>query len=90
MGTYRIHMDTAQITQQVARSVSQAIVTSGLSKKAVAEATGIPLTTLGRKLLGTSDFTVVELALIADALGVRRGALLPSDLVARRPDRRPA
>jgi len=51
----------------------------------MSERTGIPRTTLGRRLKGTSSFTVFELASIADSLGVsmveviqRSSALTPA------------
>lgn len=45
----------------------------------VALKTGIPRTTLSRKLAGGADFTVYELARIAIALSVDPNDLLPSE-----------
>lgn len=70
-------MATDQIAEQVAGIVSRAIVAAGKTKKQIAEATGIPYTTLGRKLLGTTEFTFTELKMIADALGVAPSTFTP-------------
>lgn len=42
---------------------------ASVSTKALAEATGIPRTTLVRRLTGNSSFTVEELELIAQHFG---------------------
>lgn len=47
------------------------------SKQWVADKSGIPISTFNRKLAGHSDFTVNEIARIAQALGVRPSTLLP-------------
>lgn len=54
----------------VADSVNTAITTTGITHKALAEATGIPRTTLTRRLAGQSPFTVAELDAIALALNI--------------------
>jgi len=51
-----------------------------ISDNALAKATGIPLTTLKRKLDGYSEFTVGEIARLAVALGVAGVELLPPEL----------
>lgn len=61
---------TPPIAQQVAAGVAQAIQDCGLSEVAVAERSGIPRTTLKRRLAGHSAFNVAELAAIAAVLGV--------------------
>lgn len=75
---YCHHMGTHQMAEEVARYVSQAIVTKGLTKQHIAEVTGIPYSTLSRKLLGRTEFTFTELALVADALNVSPSSLIPS------------
>ena len=70
-------MGTHQMAEEVARNVSQAIVTKGLTKQRVAEVTGIPYSTLSRKLLGRSEFTFTELAVVAEALNVSPSSLIP-------------
>lgn len=56
--------------ETVAERVSQAIEVAGQSQKSIALVTGIPRTTLARRLSGASPFTVAELAAIALALEV--------------------
>lgn len=70
-------MGTHQMAEEVARNVSQAIVTKGRTKLHIAEVTGIPYSTLSRKLLGRSEFTFTELALVAEALDVSPSSLIP-------------
>lgn len=70
-------MDTPQYVAEVARRVAEAIEAGGQSQLRIAEATGIPRTTLIRRLSGTSSFTVAELSSIASVLGVDLGAFMP-------------
>lgn len=65
-------------TQEVAGKVAAAILASGLSRRSVADAAGIPPTTFGRKLKGLVEFTFSELLRIADALGVKPSAFTPT------------
>lgn len=74
---YVVHMDTNPDT--VAGRVKAAMSTANQSIKGTAEAAGIPLTTYRRKLAGHTDFTVAELARIADALNVAPSTLLPAE-----------
>lgn len=57
-------------SSRIARAVSSAIADAGLSENAVALRSGIPQSRLNRKLRGIGTIDVVELALIADVLGV--------------------
>lgn len=66
----------------VAAAVRQAIEDAGETQLGVAEKTGIPRTTLMRRLGGHSPFTVAELAAIADALGRRIPDFIPEGSVA--------
>lgn len=68
--------------ERIAQIVSQAIITAGKSKSSVAEATGIPYSTLGRKLLGRTEFTITDLITIAEALEIHPSRLIPSDFLA--------
>lgn len=69
-------MDSKTYSQAVARNVLAAIRTSGLSFAAVAEASGVPRSTLDRKLrIGVGDLTVREVKSLADALGTTAQAL---------------
>ena len=65
------HMTTAQsISDRLAAVVVQAIRSAGLSQRAVAEKSGIPLVTLNRRLTGKAAFTVLEVAAVAEVVGV--------------------
>lgn len=55
----------------LARTVSAALGGAGIAQRDAAARTGIPLSTLSRRLTGNSPFTVTELDLIADLLGVK-------------------
>lgn len=64
------------ITRHTAERVAAGIEASGLTTLAVSERTGIPRTTLLRRLTGTSPFTVAELGLISAELGVAPESLV--------------
>lgn len=69
-------MDTHQtVSQGMARAVAAALTGAGLSQRDAASATGIPLTTLSRRLTGRSPFTVTELAELATVAGTTVSAL---------------
>ena len=61
-------MDT--LTPLVADRVVAAMQSKGATRLGISEATGIPRTTLLRRLSGASSFTVAELHAIARALEV--------------------
>lgn len=63
-------------SHRIARAVSQAIQAADLSVNAVATRSGIPQSTLDRKLKGVGTLDVAELGLIADALGLTIAALI--------------
>ena len=65
--------DTSRI---IAANVSAALSAAGIAQRDAATQTGIPLTTLSRRLTGNSPFTVVELDLLARILGVTVSALI--------------
>lgn len=57
--------------------IAAAILTAERSQKWVADKSGIPATTLRRKMRGGADFTVGEVARIARTLDVHPADLLP-------------
>ena len=60
--------------------VSAAIARSGRTLSEVATEAGLARTTLLRKARGVGTFSVVEIALIAEALGVEWSDLLPASI----------
>ena len=64
------------ITRYTAERVAAGIEAADLTTLAVSEQTGIPRTTLIRRLTGTSPFTVAELGLISAELGVAPESLI--------------
>lgn len=72
-------MDTPETQSRgIARAVAEALAAAGISQRAAASSTGIPLTTLSRRLTGHSPFLVTELAVLASLTGTT-----VSDLAAR-------
>lgn len=71
------------ISAELAKAVQAAMDGKGVSKRQMAADTGIPFTTLDRKLrgLGNSDFTFPELHLIADRLECRVSDIIPEGLL---------
>jgi len=69
--------DPQAISDAVAASISAAIRQHGMSIQHVADASGIPYSTLRRKLAGFSSFQVAELLQISQALGMDS----PADLI---------
>lgn len=67
---------------RVAGSVAEAISEAGETSTSVADATGIPRSTLRRRLLGSSPFTVAELGLIAGHLGTTPEQLMSVQVAA--------
>jgi transcriptional regulator with XRE-family HTH domain len=59
----------------IAAEVTRLIDASGLSRRDVANRTGIALTTLTRRLTGTSPFSITELAAVASLLGTTVSSL---------------
>lgn len=75
MVTYGFHM-TSTTAQTVASRVSGLMDVSGVSVKALAEATGIARMTLARRLTGNSGFTVNELDALAAYFNTTPSALV--------------
>lgn len=63
-------MDINRYAKAVAHATYAAMVAGGETQLGLSEKTGIPRTTLARRLAGSSPFTVAELAAIADVLGI--------------------
>lgn len=66
-------------TTEAGALVAQKIKVSGVSVLKVSEDTGIPRTTLIRKLKGVAQFGTTELVQIANSIGVKPSELLPSE-----------
>lgn len=69
-------MDTITYQREVATQVADAIKSHDATAFAVSEGTGIPRSTLNRRLTGASAFTVAEVAAIAAFLEVDVRTLL--------------
>lgn len=66
-----LRMKTPQhVSDTLAEVVQEAMRSAGLSQRAVAETTGIPLVTLNRKLTKKHPFTIPEIASIAEAVDI--------------------
>lgn len=78
---YGVRMD---ITRTTAQAVTECLKRSGRSQLSLSEESGIPRTTLLRRLSGATPFTVEELQRIADCLDVPVVSLLgPTDNTGR-------
>lgn len=75
------------INRETATRVQAALDAAGRTPLAVSEQTGIPRTTLLRRLTGTSPFTIAELDLISGNLGVPVHSLIPGTDNGATPDR---
>lgn len=77
MGTTVLYMDTPESTSRgIAEAVKVALSTAGISRRDAAAQTGIPLTTLQRRLTGSSPFLVTEIAALAHLTGTTVSALV--------------
>jgi transcriptional regulator with XRE-family HTH domain len=73
---YGLYMDTPeQTSREISRTVSEALRVAGISQRSAADLTGIPLTTLNRRLTGAAPFLVTELYSLAKVLGTTVSAL---------------
>ncbi len=72
---------TTAATREVAEAVAFELVRAERTKRWLSDNTGIPYSTLQRKLGGFVDFTFSELLLIAKALGVKPSRFIPSEFV---------
>lgn len=70
MGTTVLYMDTPeQHARRVAAVVKRALDDAGVPQREASARTGIPMTTLVRRLGGSSPFKVAEVAALADVIG---------------------
>lgn len=69
-------MDTKQDASNI---ILQAILDAERSQQWVANKSGIPVSTLRRKLQGHADFRLGEVASIAQALNLAPASLLPTE-----------
>jgi len=60
---------TTDTSKGIAQAVSAALRGAGIAQRDAAAKTGIPLTTLSRRLTGNSPFNMDELDLLADLIG---------------------
>jgi transcriptional regulator with XRE-family HTH domain len=60
-----LHMDTPSNSRRVADAVRERLRELGKTQLDIVDATGIPRTTLNRRMTGLSPFTITELELIA-------------------------
>jgi len=72
-------MDTHSLDARVAGIVNRLIADHGTTELVLANETGIPRTTLRRRLSGRSNFLLVELAAIAHYFGLGTADLLLED-----------
>lgn len=71
------HMETSSVSaSQLACVISAALAEANISQRTAAARTGIPLTTLSRRLTGHSPFLVTELELMASLVGLKMSALV--------------
>lgn len=66
-------------TERVAAQVRAILAGRQLSRRWLARALEMPVTTLNRRLRGDQPFTVDELAAVAQALGISTVSLIPAD-----------
>jgi transcriptional regulator with XRE-family HTH domain len=86
MDTTVLSMDIElQQSRSVAQVVSEALVTRGITQREASERTGIPLTTLNRRLSTTSSFLVSELESLAVLLDTSVSAFFERAESAQKP-----
>lgn len=66
------------IKSNTADRAAAAIARKGWSIQKAADESAIPYTTLYRKVKGGGDFTITEIAMLADALGIHPGEIIPA------------
>ena len=75
-------MDTTEASRKVAATVAAALDESHINPTRAADLTGIPRSTLLRRLTGNSAFTIAELSLIANVLDTTVEALVVGPVAA--------
>lgn len=76
LGHTVLHMDTLTASRRIADVIRDRLRETRRTQLDIVAATGIPRTTLNRRMTGNSPFTVTELELIADFLGMTVTALM--------------
>lgn len=71
-----VHMNYESFSSRACRSIRILLASRRISIADLAEGTGISLSTLKRRLLGATPFTIDELGLIANFFTVEVAALL--------------
>ena len=62
-------MQTTDTSRSIARAVSAALRGAGIAQREAADITGIPMSTLGRRLTGKKPFNTDELDMLASIAG---------------------
>ncbi|GEM_PF-6572826 len=65
-----------RVDREITKAVFEALSTAGISHRTAAERTGIPLSTLRRRLRGESSFYLYELFSLAHVLDVKLSSLI--------------
>lgn len=79
MGTYSDYMVNPPTDHTIAQRVRVAMEEAGENAHSLAKATGVPRSTLERRLTGFSSFTVAEITALAPLLGTTRVELLADE-----------
>ncbi|MCC3333518.1 helix-turn-helix domain-containing protein [Nocardia abscessus] len=66
-------------SQRVATGLRSAITASGLSVRSLSEITGIPLSTLNRRVRGFAPWDTAQIEAVAEAIQCDPKDLIPSD-----------
>jgi len=83
-------MDEALLKTELCQNIIHVMDEAGISKTSLARQTGIPYTTLDRKLKCLSDIGVGEVMRIARALDVETASLLPEAVITMTPQKHSA
>lgn len=67
------------IAERSGNLVAERMAAAGITKQQLAEKSGIPYSTLGRRINGVQAFNLAELEAIARVLKISPTALLPED-----------
>jgi hypothetical protein len=69
-------MTPEQTSREISRTVSEALKAAGISQRRAAAQTGIPLSTLRRRLKDASPLLATELAVLADLLATKVSTIM--------------
>lgn len=73
----------ATLTQELADKIAAVMTRKRISQTLLAERSGIPYSTLNRKVAGVGTFNLVEVYRIAQALDVDPASLIPESFGSR-------